>query len=367
MLSRAILRARCARYFIGESCGIINDCYTYSIDTLISGVFGEVAMPFKKTILSMCMVVLFSIYALFERNTHDHGDFIAYVRSQATAGTMSSMDVIVGYLAPRAQVPVVATDTESTAIVSPADMAALQAQQQAFQEFVAYINQQAKNNPHPYIESPLYPQTHATSQPALPVSPLVQTKPSITAPKRLQTHTSSFADQYQQALAQMQAMQGQIVAPDQSQYLAQQPAISGAQSAVGQQTQDQLAAQQQTQTQVPALVQQQTPAPVQTTPQQTQSSGQYRDGVYTGPSINVYYGDVQVQAIIQGGKLFNVTFLSYPNERSTSQAINNRAMPVLVQEAISAQSASVDAVSGASATSDGFTQSLSAALSQAKA
>lgn len=112
-----------------------------------------------------------------------------------------------------------------------------------------------------------------------------------------------------------------------------------------------------------------TPAPpTQTTSPATPAKpkGQYTDGTYTGPSVNAYYGYVEVQATISGGKLTNVTFLQYPSDRSTSRYINSQAMPMLAQEAIQAQSASVDGVSGASDTSAAFEQSLSAALSQAK-
>ncbi len=98
----------------------------------------------------------------------------------------------------------------------------------------------------------------------------------------------------------------------------------------------------------------------------TATSGAFKDGTYTGPSVDAYYGYVQVQAIVSGGKLTNVQFLSYPNDRRTSQQINGQAMPLLTQEAISAQSANVDAVSGASDTSAAFVQSLGAALAQAK-
>ena len=113
-----------------------------------------------------------------------------------------------------------------------------------------------------------------------------------------------------------------------------------------------------------------TPSTAQPAPQPAQTptatAGTYKDGTYTGPSVDAYYGYVQVQAIVSGGKLANVQFLSYPSDRRTSQQINSQAMPLLTREAISAQSANVDAVSGASDTSAAFVESLSAALAQAK-
>lgn len=95
------------------------------------------------------------------------------------------------------------------------------------------------------------------------------------------------------------------------------------------------------------------------------SQGQYRDGTYTGSSANAYYGYVQVRVTITNGRIADVAFLNYPQDRGTSRNINSYAMPQLTQEAIAAQSASVNGVSGASDTSAAFRQSLSSALTQA--
>jgi uncharacterized protein with FMN-binding domain len=82
--------------------------------------------------------------------------------------------------------------------------------------------------------------------------------------------------------------------------------------------------------------------------------------------VDVNWGYVQVQTTIQSGKISNVQFLQYPNERNTSVRINSFAIPQLQQEAVQAQSANVDIVTGATLTSEGFQQSLQAALNQAK-
>ena len=79
--------------------------------------------------------------------------------------------------------------------------------------------------------------------------------------------------------------------------------------------------------------------------------GQYTDGSYTGVSANAYYGTIQVQAIISGGKLVNVVFLDYPQDRDRRGKLIGQAMPYLIQEAIAAQNANVDIVSGATDTS----------------
>jgi len=91
----------------------------------------------------------------------------------------------------------------------------------------------------------------------------------------------------------------------------------------------------------------------------------YKDGSYTGSVADAQWGVVQVQVVIKGGKITDVQWLQYPNDRSRSVYINSYADPQLTSEAIQAQSANVDAVTGATDSSDAFMQSLSDALSQA--
>jgi uncharacterized protein with FMN-binding domain len=98
-----------------------------------------------------------------------------------------------------------------------------------------------------------------------------------------------------------------------------------------------------------------------------QPTGQYKNGTYTGSQVDAYYGIVQVAAVVSGGKLTNVKILQYPTAHSTSVYINQQALPYLIQEALSAQSANVNIISGATFTSEGFQQSLASALTQAKA
>ncbi len=94
--------------------------------------------------------------------------------------------------------------------------------------------------------------------------------------------------------------------------------------------------------------------------------GTYKDGTYKGPEVDAFYGLVEVQATVQNGKLSNVQFLEYPNDRRTSVQINSIAIPYLQQEALQAQTANVDIISGATLTSEGFIMSLQSALASAK-
>jgi uncharacterized protein with FMN-binding domain len=91
----------------------------------------------------------------------------------------------------------------------------------------------------------------------------------------------------------------------------------------------------------------------------------YKNGTFTGPVANAYYGNVQVQVVIQNGKITDVKFLDYPHDRRTSAEINAQAMPWLTQEAIQAQNANINIISGATLTSQAFANSLQAALTTA--
>ena len=94
--------------------------------------------------------------------------------------------------------------------------------------------------------------------------------------------------------------------------------------------------------------------------------GMYKNGTYTGSVADAFYGNIQVQVQISGGRITDVVFLQYPSDRGTSIEINSQAMPYLRQEAIQAQSANVNIVSGATDSSLAFRQSLQTALNQAK-
>lgn len=120
-----------------------------------------------------------------------------------------------------------------------------------------------------------------------------------------------------------------------------------------------------TETPVPSQLTSGSPAQIPNTPAQAVQNGLYKNGTYTGPAVDVDFGFVQVQAVIQNGKIANVQFLEYPQDRRTSQRINSFAVPTLQREAVQAQSANVDLVSGATLTSEGFQQSLQTALNQA--
>lgn len=95
-------------------------------------------------------------------------------------------------------------------------------------------------------------------------------------------------------------------------------------------------------------------------------AGKYKDGTYNGTIEDAFYGNLQVQAIIKDGKLTDVVPLLYPNDNRTSISINTQAIPMLRDEAVKAQSAQVDIISGASDSSPAFSRSLASALKKAQ-
>ena len=88
---------------------------------------------------------------------------------------------------------------------------------------------------------------------------------------------------------------------------------------------------------------------------------------FTGVVDQNKWGPVQVKITTSGGKITNVAALQTPNSKQKSVNINNRAVPVLKSEAIAAQNALIDNVSGATYTTDSYKVSLQSAIDKAVA
>jgi uncharacterized protein with FMN-binding domain len=86
----------------------------------------------------------------------------------------------------------------------------------------------------------------------------------------------------------------------------------------------------------------------------------------TGDTVQTRWGPVQVRITLKNGRLTDVTAVTYPTDNPRDQEINSFALPRLRSEALQAQSASIDTVSGATYTSDGYRQSLQSALDSAR-
>lgn len=80
-----------------------------------------------------------------------------------------------------------------------------------------------------------------------------------------------------------------------------------------------------------------------------------------GTTVRTEYGPVQVQITVSGRRITAAAALQKP-QGGRSDQVSGFAIPKLNQQAVAAQSADIDAVSGASYTSDGYRKSLQSAL-----
>lgn len=112
------------------------------------------------------------------------------------------------------------------------------------------------------------------------------------------------------------------------------------------------------------------PAPPKRTPKRHRSSSagtaahppSAAPRTVTGAPVMTAYGVVQVRVKVRGSRIVSIANLALPFDRSRSQEISAVAGPLLRSEALAAQSARIDVVSGATYTSNGYAQSLQSAL-----
>ena len=107
-----------------------------------------------------------------------------------------------------------------------------------------------------------------------------------------------------------------------------------------------------------------TTAPVPSPTPTTTSTSKTVNGTFVGSEARNQFGTVQVQVTIVDNKITDVTALKYPTG-GRSQQISQQAIPLLVQQTLTAQSSNIDGVSGASYTSQSFYDSLASALTKA--
>jgi len=88
-----------------------------------------------------------------------------------------------------------------------------------------------------------------------------------------------------------------------------------------------------------------------------------KSGTFTGPSVYVNYGNVQVQITVVNGRITDAIAVKAPSGRN--DRYTNMAVPILKQQTLAAQSANIKGASGASYTSYGWFKSLQGALADA--
>ncbi|WP_239335422.1 FMN-binding protein [Frankia sp. CiP3] len=101
------------------------------------------------------------------------------------------------------------------------------------------------------------------------------------------------------------------------------------------------------------------------------SSGDGSSGVssgsttLTGSEVSTRWGVVQVQITVNAGRIVNAETVQVPDHNPRDVEINRVAIPILSSEAVAAQNAKIDVVSGATVTSDGYIRSLQSAIDAA--
>jgi uncharacterized protein with FMN-binding domain len=108
-----------------------------------------------------------------------------------------------------------------------------------------------------------------------------------------------------------------------------------------------------------------TTVPSATAPRTTTPTTAAATRTVAGDPVDNQYGTVQVQVTLRGNTITDVTELQMPSDRQRSAEISSIAGPELRQEALQAQSAQIDLLSGATFTSESYAQSLQSALDKA--
>ena len=111
-----------------------------------------------------------------------------------------------------------------------------------------------------------------------------------------------------------------------------------------------------------------TPSPAAPSPAETATPA---PGSSTSATVTVAgavaptrYGPVQVAVTFTGSQIVDVQTLQAPSDHHESAQISQRSTPILAQEVLAAQSASIDTVSGATYTSEAYRESVQSAIDQ---
>lgn len=95
------------------------------------------------------------------------------------------------------------------------------------------------------------------------------------------------------------------------------------------------------------------------------AAGTAADGTYNGQTVSTRFGTVQVNAVISGGLITDVVAIKLTDQGRQSVNISKQAAPMIRQEVLTAQSARVSNIGGATYTTRGYLQSLQSALDAA--
>ncbi len=107
------------------------------------------------------------------------------------------------------------------------------------------------------------------------------------------------------------------------------------------------------------------PTSAPSTPTASPKPGNSGTKQVTGDAVDTPYGPVQLRVVFNGKRITSISVLRYPTGTSRDEQINSYALPQLNQETMTAQSANIDVISGATFTSEGYQQSLQSAIDKA--
>lgn len=108
-----------------------------------------------------------------------------------------------------------------------------------------------------------------------------------------------------------------------------------------------------------------TASPTATAPSSAAPAPAPTPATFTGELVQTAYGPVQVEITVSDGRITDVVAIASPSGDRRSQQISDAVLPELRSSALSAQSAGISTVSGATYTSDGYQQSLQSAIDKA--
>lgn len=92
----------------------------------------------------------------------------------------------------------------------------------------------------------------------------------------------------------------------------------------------------------------------------------FKDGLSSGKPARINYGDLQIQLDMQSGRIEDIVIAQYPLRTPTSERMSKELIPRLVSQALAIQDWDVDAISGATQTSEAFRKALVYALREAE-
>lgn len=95
------------------------------------------------------------------------------------------------------------------------------------------------------------------------------------------------------------------------------------------------------------------------------AKGALHDGTWTSDAIQTNWGPIQVEMVVENGRITDVASVQYPQSRSRSLQISRSALPVYAEQVVSMQSARVNSMSGATQTARGFQQAVQTAIQKA--